>query len=213
MRHALPPGPRWPPPVQVLAWFTRPTASLERCRARYGNRFTLHLVGLLPMVMLADPDEVREMFMAPADTLHPGEAAAKILESTLGANSVILLDEEAHLEQRKLMLPAFHGEKMRALASLMAEIADDEVSRWPLGEPIALLPWLHKLSLEIILRAVFGLAPGQRLERLRDTVTEMLSANAFVSGVLKRDVGPIKVWSRFVSARDRADALIFELID
>jgi cytochrome P450 len=165
------------------------------------------------MVMLADPDEAREMFTAPADTLHPGEAAADILEAILGANSVILLDEQAHLEQRKLMLPAFHGERMRAVAPLMAEIADDEVSRWPLGEPIALLPLLHKLSLEIILRTVFGLAPGRRLDRLRDSVTEMLSVNAFVSGVLKRDVGPIKGWSRFVSARDRADALIFELIE
>jgi cytochrome P450 len=212
MRQTLPPGPRLPPPAQVLAWFARPTAFLERCRARYGNRFTLRLVGLLPMVMLADPDEVREVFTAPPDALHPGEASAKILEPILGPNSVILLDEDAHLEQRRLMLPAFHGEKMRALEPLMAEIAEDEVSRWPLGEPIALLPWVHKLSLEIMLRTVFGLAPGQRLERLRDMVTEMLSANAFVSGALKRDVGPIKIWSRFVAAREGAGALIFELI-
>ena len=114
--------------------------------------------------MLSDPDEVRQVFTAPPEVLHPGEGA-RILEPVVGSNSVILLDEAAHLEQRKLMLPAFHGEKMQRLSGLMAEVAEREVASWPRGEPIALHPRLQDLTLEIILRAVFGLDPGRASTR------------------------------------------------
>ena len=83
-----------------------------------------------PFVMLSDPDEIKEVFTAPPDVLHPGEGAS-ILEPLVGRNSVILLDEDVHLEQRKLMLPAFHGERMRRLTGLMTELAEREVDSWP----------------------------------------------------------------------------------
>ena len=89
---------------------------MERCRARFGKRFTLRLVGQPPLVMLSDPDEVKAVFTAPPEVLHPGEGASRVLELLLGANSVILLDERDHLEQRKLMLPAFHGDRMERLS-------------------------------------------------------------------------------------------------
>jgi cytochrome P450 len=108
----LPPGPRAPRGVQTLAWWTRTVPLFERCRARYGKRFTLRLLQSPPFVHLSDPAEVKEVFRAPPDVLHPGEGA-QALEPVVGANSVILLDESAHLSQRKLMLPAFHGERMR----------------------------------------------------------------------------------------------------
>ena len=110
---------------------------------------------------------MRELFRAPPEVLHPGEGA-KVLEPVIGANSVILLDEGAHLSQRKLMLPAFHGEKMQRLSGLMQEVTEDEVARWPRDEPVALHPRLQALTLEIILRAVFGLEAGERLDALRD---------------------------------------------
>ena len=85
---------------------------LERGRARYGKRFTIRLLGTPPFVMITDPDEIRQLFTAAPDVLHPGEGA-RVLEPVIGRNSVILLDEQDHLRQRKLMLPAFHGEKMQ----------------------------------------------------------------------------------------------------
>src|SRR5438270_12171687 len=112
MQHSLPPGPRMPSVLQTIGWWSRPTAFLERCRARYGRRFTMRLLGQSPFVMISDPEEIKQIFQAPPDVLHPGEGAY-ILEPVVGANSVILLDEEPHLEQRKLMLPAFHGESMQ----------------------------------------------------------------------------------------------------
>src|SRR3954451_3911604 len=123
---ALPPGPRMPVPLQGLGWWHRPTAFMERCRARYGRRFTIRLPAQPPFVMLSDPDELKQVFTAPPDVLHPGEGA-RILEPVVGSYSVILLDEAPHLEQRKLMLPAFHGDKMQELTGLMEELAEREV--------------------------------------------------------------------------------------
>src|SRR6267378_6961114 len=108
MNDSLPPGPRMPVALQTLGTWTRPTAFLERARRRYGPRFTVRLIGQPPMVMFSDPQEIKEIFQAPPEVLHPGEGA-RILEPLLGRHSVILLDEAPHLEQRKLMLPAFHG--------------------------------------------------------------------------------------------------------
>src|SRR5881275_2811708 len=136
-KQQLPPGPRWPSLIQTTAWWNRPIALLERCRARYGKRFTLRLLVQVPFVMIADPDEAKEVFQAPPDVLHPGEGA-RILEPVVGKHSVILLDEGPHLEQRKLMLPAFHGDSMKKLTGLMEELAEREVSGWPTGRPAEL---------------------------------------------------------------------------
>ena len=138
----LPPGPSSPRAVQTLAWWTRTVPFFERCRARYGKRFTVRLLQSPPAVYLSDPDEVKEVFIAPPEVLHPGEGA-QILEPIVGANSVILLDERPHLTQRKLMLPAFHGERMEALTGLLREVTEREVASWPLDQPVALHPRLQ----------------------------------------------------------------------
>src|SRR5919198_6535825 len=123
--------------------------------------------------MLSDPDGVKKVFTAPPDVLHPGEGA-RVLEPVVGSYSVILLDGSAHIEQRKLMLPAFHGEKMERLTGLMEEVAERELAGWPRGEPIELHPRMQRLTLEIILRAVFGLDPGPRLDALRERLGGMV---------------------------------------
>src|SRR5215210_3918366 len=150
-RAGLPPGPRSPSLIQGMAFWTRPLASLERWRARYGKRFTIRLPVAPPFVMHSDPAAVKQIFTAPPDVLHPGEGA-KVLEPVVGRNSVILLDEGPHMEQRKLMLPAFHGEKMQRLSSLMADVAEREVASWPRKTRIEMHPRMQALTLEIILR-------------------------------------------------------------
>src|SRR5919201_5783308 len=166
-----------PSVVQTVGWWMRPHAFLERCRARYGKRFTLRLFTPPPFVMLSDPDEVKELFTAPPDVLHPGEGA-RILEPVVGQNSLILLDEGAHIEQRKLMLPAFHGEKMQRLSGLMEEVAEREVTSWPRDHASSLHGRLQALTLEVILRAVFGLDPGERLDAIRARLTEILERSS-----------------------------------
>src|ERR671924_513115 len=173
MRRALPPGPRLPKTVQTIGWWTRSGPFFQRCRARYGKRFTVRLLSSPPFVHLSDPDEVKEVFTAPPEVLHPGEGAS-ILEPFVGTYSLILLDEGAHLSQRKLMLPAFHGEKMQRLSGLMAEVAEREVADWPRDDAVVLHPRLQALTLEIILRAVFGLDSGVRLDAMRERLAGIL---------------------------------------
>jgi cytochrome P450 len=214
--RALPPGPRQPKAIQTMGWWARPIPYMERLRARYGRRFTLRLLGQPPLVMLSDPDEVKLVFTAPPDVLHPGEGASRLLEPILGLNSVILLDEGDHLEQRKLMLPAFHGEKMERLSGLMRETAEREVASWPRDETIAVHPRLQALTLEIILRAVFGLDPGRRLDALRERLTHILEWGSRPIGLLpplRRELAGRGPYAGFVRLRDEVDALLFELID
>jgi cytochrome P450 len=215
MKSQLPPGPRMPMTLQTLGLWSRPSAFIERCAARYGRRFTLRIIAQPPFVVLADPDEIKEVFQAPPDVLHPG-AGARILEPLLGRHSVILLDEEPHLEQRKLLLPAFHGERMQRLSGLMAELAEREVDSWPRGETLALHPRLQRLTLEIILRAVFGLERGAQLDELRGLLTEVL---AFAENPLSMLPRPPRALTRYgpIARQDRlharVDELIFELIE
>jgi cytochrome P450 len=215
----LPPGPRMPSVLQTVGFWSRPTAFLDRHRARYGKRYTVRLLGQPPFVALSDPDEIKEVLMAPPDVLHPGEGA-RILEPVVGRNSVILLDEAPHLEQRKLLLPAFHGERVQNLASLMRELSERELADWPRDEAIELHPRLQHLTLEIVLRAVFGLERGARLDELRELLTAILKfSESPVSllppppGLLEklmRGRGPL---GRLEALTAQADALIFELIE
>jgi cytochrome P450 len=219
-RQALPPGPRLPKPFQSMGFWTRPLAFLEGCRARYGSRFTLRLLASPPFVILSDPDEIKQVFTAPPDVLHPGEGA-RVLAPVVGQNSVIMLDEDAHMEQRKLMLPAFHGERIERLSDLVAAVAERQVAGWPDHGPVELHPLLQSLTLEVVLRAVFGLDPGPRLDAVRERLSAMLAfGDRFISlippppggraeKVLQR-VGPFAAFARI---QREADALLFELID
>ncbi len=211
MPEDLPPGPRLPQLLQTIAWWNRTVPFLERCRERYGKRFTMRLLQAPPFVHHSEPDHLREIFTAPPEVLHPGEGA-KLLEPVVGSNSVILLDERAHLSQRKLMLPAFHGEKMQRLSGLMREVTEREVERWPRDQPIQLHPRLQALTLEIILRAVFGLDSGERLDAMRGRLTGILEFGARPASTL-----PLlqrgRRWREFVRGRAEADAMIYEQID
>jgi len=215
----LPSGPRVPSILQLIGAWTRPTAVLERSQARYGRRFTTRFPGQPPFVILSDPSDVKEVLTAAPDVLHPGEGA-RILEPLVGPNSVILLDEAPHMEQRRLMLPAFHGERMRKLEDLMGELTERELSGWARGQEIELHSRLQRLTLEIVLRAVFGLERGARLDALRDLLTKVLAFTEsplsllppppqWLEPLLSR-IGP---FARLLPLLERTDALIAELID
>jgi cytochrome P450 len=211
----LPPGPGIPSVLQTIGWIARPLAFHEGCRRRFGRRYTVRLLATPPFVMHADPAHIKEIFTAPPEVLHPGEGA-RILEPIVGPNSVILLDEGSHLAQRRLMLPAFHGEKMARLSDLVGEVTERELDTWPTGQSIPLHPRLQALTLEVILRAVFGLDPGPRLDALRTKLTAILdnATRPFAAlPVFQRSIGGRGRWAQFLALRAEADALVFELID
>jgi cytochrome P450 len=211
----LPPGPRTPVLLQTIANWSRPTSYIERARARYGKRFTVRLLGVPPIVMLSDPDEIKQVLTAPPDVLHPGEGAS-ILEPVVGPNSVILLDEAPHMRQRKLLLPAFHGERMQALAGLMGELAREEIATWPRDRELPLHPRLQKITLEIILRAVFGLDRGAQLSELRELLTKLLAFGESPLSLMPKPPAVIErlgPHARMQRVGARVDELIYELID
>jgi cytochrome P450 len=171
MSTPLPPGPRTPRAVQTLAWMTRPMPWMERLRARYGDVFTVRIAQEGTWVFLADPDAVKQVFTGDPAVLHAG-VANRILRPWLGDSSVLLLDGADHLQQRRLLLPPFHGERMQRYGELMTEVAEREVATWPLGEPMRLWPRMQAVTLEIIVRAIFGVSEGEGMQRLRQRLRE-----------------------------------------
>jgi cytochrome P450 len=178
MDEALPPGPRAPRAAQMAAWLARPGWFAGQCRARFGDMFTVR-VEERPWVMLGDPAAVQEVFTAPPDLLHAGEANV-ILRPTLGAHSVLLLDGPRHLQQRRLMLPAFHGDRLDRYREIVVQATERAMARWPQGEPVSVRPHTAAITLEVIVRAVFGVEDGRALDEVR----------ALLSGLLQRLTRP-----------------------
>jgi cytochrome P450 len=160
---SLPPGPRMPRALQAVGWTQRPLPWLERCHRRYGDTFTLRIRHYGDWVILSDPEDVKKIFTAGRAV---GVATANpLLGPLLGPRSVMLLEEPEHMTRRKLMLPSFHGMSVQADAEMMGEMARQEVARWPVGEPFVLWPRMQDITLDVVMRAVFG--PDSRTPRLQ----------------------------------------------
>jgi cytochrome P450 len=171
-RPALPPGPRLPSALQAVAWARRPLPFLERCRARYGDTFTLRVRHSGTWVILSDPEDVKRVFTADHMTLGVG-LANSILGPLLGPRSVMLLEEPEHVRRRRLMLPPFHGERMQGYAQMMKEATLEELQGWPIGAPFELWPRMREITLEVIMRVVFGALNTDHLQHLRDVLDKL----------------------------------------
>jgi cytochrome P450 family 135 len=210
----LPPGPSASRPRQTIRWIFRPGAMLEDCRRRYGDMFTLRIAHEGFWVFLAHPDMVKQVFTGDPRVLHAGEANVVLLPM-LGHHSVLLLDEAAHMSQRKLMLPSFHGERMRGYEEVMADVARAEIDRWPLGEAHPVRPAMQRITLEVIMRTVFGVQDETRRRPLRDALSVALEWGSDPRRMaLLASLGPHRIADArmFRRVRDPADELIYEEI-
>jgi cytochrome P450 family 135 len=172
--EGLPPGPDWSILKSTQRWWRRPLKTLEECHARYGDMFTFRMAHEGTWVFVSDPEAIKQVFTGDPRLLHAGEANIALLP-VLGEHSVLLLDEPAHMKERKLMLPPFHGKRMQAYGEVMAQVAAEEIDRWPTDRPVQMRPRMQAVTLEIILRAVFGVDEGERLTRLRDELRRTLN--------------------------------------
>lgn len=174
---SLPPGPAESRALQTARWLIRPIAFLESCRGRFGDSFSVRFLGSqTPLVMVSDPDAIRAVYSGREHGLLPGRTFA--LRPVMGARSVLLLEGAEHLARRRVMLPMFHGERMRAYEDTVGEIAKREIESWPLEKPLAVHPRMQRVTLEVILRAVFGVTDPRRRERLRQLLPRLIERTA-----------------------------------
>ena len=211
----LPAGPTEFPAIQTVRWVVRPLAFMESARRRYGDAFSVRFMGFeSPMVMLSDPEAIRALYTGRDHRLPPGRTFA--LRPLLGARSVLLLEGREHLDRRRLMLPAFHGERMRAYETVVREATEREISTWPTGRPFAIHPSMQAITLEVILRAVFGVSDEQRGARLRTLLRDLLDQTAApglqLGVLLARRLGRLGPLERIGALRAGVDAVLAEEI-
>jgi cytochrome P450 family 135 len=200
--------------VQAVLYARDPVGFLERYRRRYGDVFSLPFPAFGTLVYVADPDLVKQVFTGDPATFEAGAANARALEPVVGRFSLLTLDRDDHMRQRKLLLPPFHGEAVRRYRDLIAEIAAREVERWPVGRPFELRPRMQAITLEVILRAVFGVRGEERLGRFRALLPRLTDATGVQMWIpfLRRDLGPWSPWGRFLRMRAQVDELVYDEI-
>jgi cytochrome P450 len=190
----LPPGPRAPGWWQLIRFSGDPLGLFDECRRRYGDTFMLHLAGNGRYVMLADPEDVREVFRGDPEVLHSGEANSLFIP-TVGRNSVLVLDGAAHARQRRVVAPPFKGERMRAFFDAMRLETLEAVRAWPVGSPFPTLPTMRRVTLRVILRTGLGLAPGAEMDRFERKMETFLSHGRQRYALVMMTIIPIQRFS------------------
>ncbi|WP_414578913.1 cytochrome P450 [Anabaena sp. CCY 9402-a] len=213
---AKPSVPRW---LQTFRGITNPVYYLKKTQQEYGDIFISEFNNFPPQVIISNPQAIQELFTADAQLFDAGKGNY-LIQPLVGANSLILLDGDRHLQQRKLLMPPFHGERMRAYGQLICEITKQVTSKWTVGQPFIARPSMQDISLQVILRSVFGLEEGERYQQIKQVLTEMLDTfNQPLSAVflffksLQRDLGAWTPWGRFLRRRQLLDELIYQEIN
>lgn len=174
----VPPGPRWPPLLQTIAFIRWRHRFIPAMHRRYGDTFTLTILpGPRHVVVFSRPADIKEIFSGDPATFHAGEGN-RILRPVMGRHSVLLTDDDEHLRARKLLMPAFNGASLRAYTSLVESIAKSAVEEWHDGETLVTLDEMNAITLEVILQVVFGVTDRERLSRMRPMVNAMVAINA-----------------------------------
>jgi cytochrome P450 len=210
---ALPPGPREPAALQTLEWVVRPTAFLRRCAAAYGDAFTIRLsFDDAPLVLVWHPDAVRAVYTASPSVARRGGSPGP-LRPIAGSNSILLADGQDHLRIRRLMLPAFHGDRVAAYRAVVGEVTAEYLARWPRDRPVSALALMQDLTLAIILRAVFGTDDPHLAADIRSTLGVATSLpRAAAMSLVQRDLGPHSPWGAFVRGMAVVDEQLMALI-
>ncbi|MBW4575727.1 MAG: cytochrome P450 [Aphanothece sp. CMT-3BRIN-NPC111] len=207
-------GPKTPAFLQTIQAIFSPLEYLEKFAQRYGDIFTTRFIGFPSPVVLCHPQAIQEVFTADPKLFDSGKAN-KILQPLLGEYSLILHDGDYHQRQRRLLIPPFHGERMRAYGKLICDITEQVISQCQIGEPLLARPLMQEISLRVILRAVFGIDEGARFQQLRQLLSSLLdifnsplkSSLLFIPA-LQQDLGPWSPWGQFIRQRQQIDQLL-----
>lgn len=207
----IPHGPKTPRFVNGLFFLFSQERSIRHLHRRYGDAYTVNLPVIGRTVVVSRPDLMKEVYTAKPNVLHGGKNP---LGSLLGPGSLFSMDEDRHLEERRTLLPPFHGDRMRSYERLIEEETLRATEAWPSGEEFATIPTFQRITLRVILRAVFG-AEGAELSELAKLLPPLttLGQRMVTLPLLRRDLGPRSPGGRFASMRRRYDELISRLVD
>jgi len=207
----LPPGPRLPRSIQGVLALANRRIALQILRRRYGSAFTLNLPIFGPMVVISEPSQIRQLFKTASDIADTTDAN---LGRVMGPNSMFALSGDRHRAQRKLLTPSFNGRRLAAYEAIIEREAVDEFATWPQDQTFATMPSMMRITLNVILRAVFG-AEGQELEGLREILPPgiKLGSKLALIPVPQWDWGRWSPWGRFFRYRREYDAIVDQLID
>jgi cytochrome P450 len=216
--EGLPPGPSTPAVVQTYRYVRNPLPLLDECARRFGDLFTIRLLGTSPWVFVWSPSLLKTLFAAPPDVVHAGEANATVFGAVAGDASVFTMDEGDHLNRRRLLLPQFHGDRMQVYFDQIREIAAQAAARWQPGVPFALNRETQQMTLRAIIRAVFGIhthrdAQDRTLvQALTDLANDAVGSSLLIAHPLQRDWGSWSPWGRVLRIIRRADEAIYREI-
>lgn len=213
----LPDGPALPSLLQTLALVAQPIEFLERCAQRYGDAFTTRVLGWQspPVVFLSDPAAIAQIFTAPAGQFELGKVT-HVFRPLTGDRSLMMLDGERHQQQRQLLMPPLHGDRMRAYGHLICDLTRQVIAHWTLHRPFAIQSSTLEISLQVILRVVFGMTPGSRYQELKqllhallESVTSPLYSSQFFFPLLQQNLGAWSPWGAFLQQQKQIDALVY----
>jgi cytochrome P450 len=205
------PGPRMPRLLQSWLGVTRPIDSRLQLRERYGPVFRTRDAIVGEMFHVADREMVERMFKWKPPQYNVGEPR-EVMEPVTGPSSILLLDGERHIRMRKLMLPPFHGDAIAHYDAVIEEVANRVIDGWRPGQTIRTRTVAQAVTLEVIIRAVFGITDTERIAELKRLLPGLSAPSPFLL-FMQRDLGPRSPWGRFVRRRDRVDALLYEEIE
>jgi cytochrome P450 len=207
---ALPPGPRWPALLQTVALMRFRHQFHPWLHRRYGDAYTVNLVpGGRPLVLFTRPEVTKEIFAADPEVFHAGKGNA-VLGPIMGEHSLLLQDSVEHHRARKLLMPAFLGHALRGYRGMVAEVAASEVDGWTEGESFRALERMNDLTLEVILRVVFGVTDQTRLAKLRPAVNQTVEINpAILLGWAYPRLQKLGPWRRTIENQVDLDRLMY----
>jgi cytochrome P450 len=213
----LPIGPQTPSLLQTVQLIAQPTQFLDTCRERYGDPFTTRVLGLNspPVVFFGDPEAIAEIFTLPSSKLD-FRKATHVFEPLMGEQSIILQEGRSHQRLRQLMMPPFHGDRMRSYGQLICDITQQAITGWTTGSIVSIHEVMPQITLQIILQVVFGIEPGLRYQQLEkllslllEDITTPLYSSLFFFPPLQKDFGAWSPWGHFLRRRQQIDALIY----
>jgi len=214
----LPDGPKTPRFVQLIQWISDPLTYLDKCAKQYGDIFTAQFGNMESMVMINHPQAVQEMLNSNA--FHAPGSLNIILKPIVGEQSMFLLSGERHKRSRQLLMPPFHGERMRNYGQLICDLAQDVASKWSVDRPFVARSAIQEVTMRVILQAVFGMDDGPRLQALRPllaSVVDMTSSPVRSSLLffdwMQQDWGSWSPWGRMKQRQRKIDDLIYAEIE